>query len=69
MPIENLEDEGLDKNPNLLLAQWRFLLTLPDHANDAELQNQLREVIVKESEYTLFACHRFFIPCPRAKSN
>ena len=29
MPVENLEEEGLPKNPNLGLAQLKFLLTLP----------------------------------------
>lgn len=28
MPAENLEEQGLEKNPNLELAQWKFLLTL-----------------------------------------
>ena len=51
MPLENLEEEGLEKNPNLELALWKFLLSLPDHSTDKKLQARLMEAIVSESEY------------------
>lgn len=50
MPLENLEDEGLEKNPNLKLALWKFLLSLPDHSGDKKLQSKLLEAIVGESK-------------------
>jgi len=31
MPTENLEEQGLEKNPKLELAQDKFLLTLPEN--------------------------------------
>jgi 26S proteasome regulatory subunit N7 len=49
MPLENLEEEGLEKNPNLELALWKFLLSLPDHSGDAKLQSKLMEAIIAES--------------------
>lgn len=36
MPLENLDEEGLPRNPNLQLAQWRFLLTVGDETIDRE---------------------------------
>lgn len=53
MPLENLEEEGLEKNPNLELALWKFLLSLPDHSGDAKLQSKLMEVIIADSKYIL----------------
>jgi hypothetical protein len=53
MPLENLEEEGLEKNPNLELALWKFLLSLPDHSGDAKLQSKLTEVIIADSKYIL----------------
>jgi len=49
MPLENLEEEGLEKNPNLELALWKFLLSLPDHSGDAKLQSKLMEAIIADS--------------------
>lgn len=30
MPLEGLEEEGLPKNPDLQLAQWKFLMTVKE---------------------------------------
>ncbi|GFG39468.1 hypothetical protein Cfor_08417 [Coptotermes formosanus] len=49
MPLENLEEEGLEKNPNLELALWKFLLSLPDHSGDAKLQSKLMEAIIADN--------------------
>ncbi|XP_046984675.1 26S proteasome non-ATPase regulatory subunit 6 [Schistocerca americana] len=49
MPVENMEEEGLDKNPNLMLAQWRFLLSLPEHTNDTQVKHQLLEAITRDN--------------------
>jgi 26S proteasome regulatory subunit N7 len=51
MPLENLEEEGLEKNPNLELALWKFLLSLPDHSGDKKLQSKLMEAIIGDSMY------------------
>ncbi|KAJ8301695.1 hypothetical protein KUTeg_020682 [Tegillarca granosa] len=45
MPIENLEEEGLAKNPNLELAQWKFLLGTDRYKNDSDLKNKILSAI------------------------
>jgi hypothetical protein len=65
MPLENLEEEGLEKNPNLELALWKFLLSLPDHSGDKKLQSKLMEAIIGDSMYIFtnslqFYCSVFF---------
>ncbi|RLU23768.1 hypothetical protein DMN91_003976 [Ooceraea biroi] len=45
MPLENLEEEGLEKNPNLELAQTKFLLSLPEHKDDPQLKAKLLDAI------------------------
>lgn len=49
MPLENLEEEGLEKNPNLELALWKFLLSLSDHSGDTKLQSKLMEAVIADS--------------------
>lgn len=51
MPLENLEEEGLEKNPNLELALWKFLLSLPDHSGDTKLHSKLMEAVTADSMY------------------
>lgn len=41
MPIENLEEEGLEKNPNFEHAQWKFLLETDKYKNDVEIKKKL----------------------------
>uniref|UniRef100_A0A671LS43 26S proteasome non-ATPase regulatory subunit 6 n=1 Tax=Sinocyclocheilus anshuiensis TaxID=1608454 RepID=A0A671LS43_9TELE len=45
MPLENLEEEGLPKNPNLRIAQLKFSLTLNDHRRDAKVWSELMDAI------------------------
>jgi len=45
MPVENLEEEGLAKNPNLELAQWKFLLGTEDKKADFQLKKNLMAAI------------------------
>lgn len=45
MPAENLEEQGLEKNPKLELAQVKFLLSLDEHKNDQALAEQLLAAI------------------------
>ncbi|XP_060583553.1 26S proteasome non-ATPase regulatory subunit 6-like [Ruditapes philippinarum] len=49
MPIENLEEEGLAKNPNLELAQWKFLLTTDLHKDDKGLKQKTLDFIVENN--------------------
>lgn len=49
MPIENLEEEGLEKNPKLELAQLKFLLSLPENINNQELKLKLMTEIKAEN--------------------
>lgn len=63
MPAENLEDEGLPKNPNLELAQLKFHLELPKNKNDAAAKSKLLEAIKTDSKKSFFQvylelCHR-----------
>ena len=51
MPVENLEESGLEKNPNLQLAQWRFLLKTDKNRNDQQMKNNLLKAIKDESKY------------------
>lgn len=49
MPIENLEEQGLEKNPKLELAQYKFLLTLRENQNSEELKTKLMDGIKEEN--------------------
>ncbi|XP_017782151.1 PREDICTED: 26S proteasome non-ATPase regulatory subunit 6 [Nicrophorus vespilloides] len=48
MPLENLEDQGLEKNPNLELAQCLFLLSLPDFKNNRNIHQTISDAIKKD---------------------
>ncbi|XP_022916893.1 26S proteasome non-ATPase regulatory subunit 6 [Onthophagus taurus] len=48
MPLENLEDQGLEKTPNLELAQYKFLLTLPEYRSDRNVHTKISEAIKKD---------------------
>lgn len=65
MPLENLEEEGLPKNPDLRIAQLRFLLSLqpqsPDPAVRQELMAAIRQHGKKNGE-TDSLCFRGFLP-------
>lgn len=49
MPVENLEAESLEKNPNLELAQLKFLLATTEHQNDEHLKVRLMGAIIENS--------------------
>uniref|UniRef100_U5EX74 26S proteasome non-ATPase regulatory subunit 6 n=1 Tax=Corethrella appendiculata TaxID=1370023 RepID=U5EX74_9DIPT len=49
MPIENLEEHGLEKNPNLELAQLKFLLQQSEHSKDKGLCEKLLNAIKLEN--------------------
>ena len=45
MPLENFEEEGLAKNPNLELAQWKFILLTDQYKNDREIKAKLMDAV------------------------
>ena len=51
MPIENLAEEGLAKNPNLQLAQWKFMLGTEKYKSDHQIKNQTMTAITQDREY------------------
>lgn len=53
MPVENMSDEGLAKNPDLQLAQWKFVLTTDKYKKDSQIKNQLITAITKDSKFFL----------------
>ena len=50
MPVENMEEQGLEKNPDLRLAQIKFSLSLPEHKNDQQMTDTLKTAIVDQSK-------------------
>ena len=56
MPLENLEEEGLPKNPDLRIAQLKFLLTMEGHRQDAAVRTELMDAIRANSEWA-FVCN------------
>ena len=49
MPVENLEESGLEKIPNLKLSQWIFLLKTDKFKNDETMKNDLLNAIKEDS--------------------
>ncbi|XP_038068357.1 26S proteasome non-ATPase regulatory subunit 6-like [Patiria miniata] len=49
MPADNLEEQGLEKNPDLSLAQLKFLLTLDSHKDDSKTKESLMEGIKRNN--------------------
>lgn len=50
MPLENLEEQGLEKNPNLELAQLKFLLTIKHSSiNEREVKEKLMLAIREDN--------------------
>jgi len=45
MPLENFEEEGLEKNPNLELAQWKFMLLTEKYKNDGDIKAKLLDAV------------------------
>jgi len=45
MPLENFEEEGLAKNPNLELAQWKFMLSTEQYKNDSDIKTKLTDAV------------------------
>ena len=56
MPVENLEEQGLEKNPDLHLAQLKFKLTLSNFKNDPAIKEELVQAMEKDSECSGRCC-------------
>ena len=50
MPLENFEEEGLAKIPNLELAQMKFLLTTDRFRDDPKIKYNLLQGIKADSK-------------------
>jgi len=51
MPLENFEEEGLEKNPNLELAQWKFMLLTEKYKNDGDIKAKLLDAVKADGMY------------------
>ncbi|CAD5113233.1 DgyrCDS2412 [Dimorphilus gyrociliatus] len=49
MPAENLEEQGLSKNPRLELAQFRFILSKPEFKDNGSIKKQLLDAITEDN--------------------
>jgi len=49
MPAENLEEESLAKNPNLELAQWKFMLTTDQFKDNIAIRDNLLAAITENN--------------------
>lgn len=54
MPIENLEDQGLEKNPDLDLARYKFLLTITDYKDIENVKTDLLKAIQEHGKNFLY---------------
>lgn len=48
MPAENLEEQGLSKNPRLDLAQFKFILSKPEFKDNGSIKKQLMDAIIED---------------------
>ncbi|XP_068451320.1 26S proteasome non-ATPase regulatory subunit 6 [Clinocottus analis] len=56
MPQENLEEEGLPKNPDLRIAQLKFLLTMDGHRQDVKVKTELMDAIKANNMSPYYEC-------------
>lgn len=68
MPLENLEEEGLPKNPDLRIAQLKFLLTMDAHRQDAKVKTELMDAIKANSELASDALPCCYLHCVDTKA-
>ena len=63
MSSDNLEEQGLEKNPDLSLAQLKFLLTLDEFKNDANSKEakSLMDGIKRNSKFYDTCFHFSFV--------
>ena len=59
MPVENLEEEGLPNNPNLNIAQWKFVIINPDGINKEQAKKNILEAVKEKGKNLL--CHSILV--------
>ena len=64
MPLEGLEEEGLPKNPDIHLAQLKFLLTVEEGVDQEAVWGELIAAIKENSEKCLPHFRLTFRPSP-----
>jgi len=69
MPAENLEEEGLPKNPDLELAQLKYQLTQDAYKNDGSIKQKLMDVVEKDNMARFYedTCNEMSWPIDRVK--
>ena len=63
MPLEGLEEEGLPKNPDLSLAQLKFLLTV-EEVNKEVTWTQLLTAIKENGSVIICTCFTLCVHVP-----
>ncbi|KAK3739537.1 hypothetical protein QZH41_016212 [Actinostola sp. cb2023] len=68
MPAENLEEEGLPNNPNLNIAQWKFVISNPDGINKEQAKKNIMDVVKEKDMAPLYEelCHELKWPVDQA---
>jgi len=58
--MENMEEQGLEKNPKLEISQWIYSMTLPAWKNDQGIKKQIMEAIKEDHMAPLYehVCER-----------
>lgn len=68
MPLEGIDEDGLPKNPDLQLMQWRFLLTSETTGVDKDgIWESLLQAIKENGEVArdpLYCANMFPLPLP-----
>jgi len=69
MPAENLEEEGLPKNPDLELAQLKYQLTQDAYKNDGSIKQKLMDAVEKDNMARFYedTCNEMSWPIDRVK--
>ncbi len=53
MPVENLEEQGLEKNPDLKIAEWHYLLTTDKYKDDKLIRDKILNAITENGMWKL----------------
>ena len=59
MPVENLEEEGLKKIPDLEVAQLKFLLTLEEDIDRNEVKKRIIQLIEEKGKKSWLLLYYF----------
>ena len=61
MPLDSLDEDGLPKNPDLQLMQWRFMLTVDETlgVNKDETWDNLLQAIKENGDNLTHGCRLY----------